>query len=926
MTTVLDPPMEDVDSTSPSGLEVELQRERPGVLARLIARLGSIPADAWVTFVVVAGCTVFTFAQFHPGLLFSDTTPTGGDMGAHVWGPAYLRDELLPKFRLTGWAPDWYAGFPAYNFYMVLPALAVVLADLVLPYGVALKLVSISGVLTLPLCTWAFGRLAGLKPPYPALMAVAATWFLFDESFTIYGGNIASTMAGEYSFSIALSLAMVYLGLLVRGLRTGRGAPVTAVVLAAAVLCHGIVAIYLVVVSVVFVAVYLSRDGLRFALATLPVGSLLTGFWMIPFVIQHPFMSDMGYERRPIGNAPNGLRDSNWQMLFPKGLAADRLIVAFALVGLIVSVVRRRRLGIALGVCAIGFSIWAIVWPTALLWNARILPWAYFSRYLLAAFGLADAMASVWFALAHRRRIDWPMWAGVLAIATALASWGVTAEMGRLHGFEWHDVAVFATVAAPIVVLAALVRHVHRGVGRLGSPGRWWRGSAPVVGAVAVVGIISMGLQVLPLGTKEVQAYTKADGTESSRWVYHWGPFTSNRRAFSSAWAKWNFKGYEGRDAYGEYRSIMTTMIEVGSAHGCGRAQWEYSDKLGRYGTPMSMMLLPFWTDGCIGSMEGLFFESAGTTPYHFMTRAQVSENSANPHRGLPSARLDLDEGVRRLQILGARYYLAFSDAAKAQADAHPDLVEVAQSGPWRVYLVAGSDLVTPLVNEPVRVSGAEGLDAWRELSVAWFCQPAAEPVLLAADGPDRWASASAVEAASPCETDGDDVTRLVPEPAAAARPLPEVQVSNVRVDDDDLWFDVDRIGVPVLVRVSYFPNWKVSGAEGPFRVSPNFMVVIPTDNQVRLHYGRSGVDLVAMGTTGVGAVGLVALMLVGPRRRRRPEVPTEADELPALPALRGSVQPDPDLVLVVEWDDSQDPIGPAEPDVPDASTPSPVG
>ena len=31
-------------------------------------------------------------------------------------------------------------------------------------------------------------------------------------------------------------------------------------------------------------------------------------------------------------------------------------------------------------------------------------------------------------------------------------------------------------------------------------------------------------------------------------------------------------------------------------------------------------MLLPFWTDGCIGSMEGLYFEASGSTPYHFLT------------------------------------------------------------------------------------------------------------------------------------------------------------------------------------------------------------------------------------------------------------------------------------------------------------------
>ena len=59
------------------------------------------------------GGRVFVFVQLQPGLMFTNTTPAGGDMGAHVWGPAYMRDHLLPNLRLTGWAPDWYAGFPA---------------------------------------------------------------------------------------------------------------------------------------------------------------------------------------------------------------------------------------------------------------------------------------------------------------------------------------------------------------------------------------------------------------------------------------------------------------------------------------------------------------------------------------------------------------------------------------------------------------------------------------------------------------------------------------------------------------------------------------------------------------------------------------------------------------------------------------------
>ena len=49
-----------------------------------------------------------------PSEIFVDSTPTGGDMGAHVWGPAFLRDELLPSWQIRGWSPDWYAGVPGH--------------------------------------------------------------------------------------------------------------------------------------------------------------------------------------------------------------------------------------------------------------------------------------------------------------------------------------------------------------------------------------------------------------------------------------------------------------------------------------------------------------------------------------------------------------------------------------------------------------------------------------------------------------------------------------------------------------------------------------------------------------------------------------------------------------------------------------------
>ncbi len=74
-----------------------------------------------------------------------------------------------------------------------------------------------------------------------------------------------------------------------------------------------------------------------------------------------------------------------------------------------------------------------------------------------------------------------------------------------------------------------------------------------------------------------------------------------------------------------------------------------------------------------------------------------------------------------------------------------------------------------------------------------------------------------------------------------------------------------------MLVKVSYFPNWHASGAEGPWRVTPNLMVVVPTSHDVTLTYGGSAADDVGLLATLIGIGALVALFVVPSVRRWRP-------------------------------------------------------
>ena len=290
------------------------------------------------------------------GDLLKNTTPTGGDMGAHVFTPDFVRTVLLPKGRLTGWTDSSYAGMPVLNFYFPLPSLLIAPLSFILPYGIAFKLVTVLGIVTLPVAAYKSGRLALLRPPVPTLMALAGLIFVLSRNYDaqIYGGNILSTMAGEFSFSISLSCATLFLGLYVRALRTGRGRGRAGVMLALTGLCHllptlfalitafflliayldpkrlrarrpdlavgvfvgaAVIALFVAVVNtkphaliaagLVLAAVvladwftgFIGLGQLRDAFLILATGGAIAGFWVLPFMVNLPYSNDMGWEK-----------------------------------------------------------------------------------------------------------------------------------------------------------------------------------------------------------------------------------------------------------------------------------------------------------------------------------------------------------------------------------------------------------------------------------------------------------------------------------------------------------------------------------------------------------------------------------------------------------------------------------------------------
>ena len=379
--------------------------------------------------------------------------------------------------------------------------------------------------------------------------------------------------------------------------------------------------------------------------------------------------------------------------------------------------------------------------------------------------------------------------------------------------------------------------------------------------------------------------------------------------ALASSWAQWNYSGYQAKAAWPEYHDLMSQMGTLGKQRGCGRALWEPSagetDAINNYGTSLALELLPYWTNGCIGSQEGLYFESSATKDAHFLTVSELADEPSNPVRGLVyGTTADFERGIDHARILGVRYLMFWTSVSKALADASPQLTKVLTTPDmdgqdpkgWSIYEIKNWGLVTGLDTEPVVATMHSGtrtsclpdagdleagdldthLNAWECATDAMWMDSSTFNRPVVASGPKSWQHVdlkpqhltTVTTPVGPSTSGGSTKviratgpSMLAPLDSTAVRHITPAKVTDVHETDSSITFHVDQIGKPVEVRTSYFPNWQVHGAKGIYRVAPNLMVVVPTQHNVRLEYGLTGADWLGRIGTLLGFV-LLALMI----------------------------------------------------------------
>jgi len=369
----------------------------------------------------------FLLTYLHPELLVQDTVITGGDTASHYFTAVYLKEYLLPQGKIMGWQPGNYAGFPLFQFYFPLPFLVMVGLSLALPMTVAFKLVTVAGILALPFGAYSLLKNLGLKRPAPDLGAVFVLPFLFMEANSAWGGNIPSTLAGEFGYSIGLALSLIYLGRMFRDIPGGPARPAgerrpvgNALILALVGLSHGYTLLFCVIGAGFFLLTtrnWISR--LAYVLEVNLLAFCFMGFWIVPLLLFLPYTTSYNLvwiinnwrEALPVilwPYAAIGLAWAGWK-LFPGREAADD----------------RERIFFFLFLMAAAGIFYFLANKIGLV-DIRFLPFGQIALVLLGAAGAAEAVrrlkarhlavpALVLFTIAwsahHERYIEkWVLW------------------------------------------------------------------------------------------------------------------------------------------------------------------------------------------------------------------------------------------------------------------------------------------------------------------------------------------------------------------------------------------------------------------------------------------------------------------------------------------------------------------------------------
>ena len=355
-----------------------------------------------ITLLVFAFIYGFIIFRLPWNLIFADTMVSGGDSGSHNY-IAYYAQEIFPKIRW--WSPDWTAGFPFLYFYPPFLFYLTSIFAYFFPINIVFKLITLLGTFCLPLTIFLCLKLLKFEFPIPHIGALFSLNYLFLEKFSIYGGNIPSTLSGEFSYSLSFALFFLFIGLLMRGIKENLYLIPNIFILSLMVLVHPFPVVVAVLVGFLLfftegVLVKKAKQVFVYLLKVYGSAFFITAFWSLPFLGLLSYTAKMSWTRIV-----------KLEEIFPSSLLPMLIFACFGILYFLIKWKKEKRLTVLFLIIITGLIPYLSL-NHSNIFNARFLPFVIIGYLLIAAYGLGSLLnlASLIF------KKSWQVWFTILSL------------------------------------------------------------------------------------------------------------------------------------------------------------------------------------------------------------------------------------------------------------------------------------------------------------------------------------------------------------------------------------------------------------------------------------------------------------------------------------------------------------------------------
>lgn len=735
--------------------------------------------------VALALITAMVFRYFPREVLGSEPA-TGGDTGSHFWTLYGLVEHALPDLSVRYWNPGNHAGEPRLLHYFPLPFLIMAAMASVVPIGTAYNIGTVLGTIMFPYAVYAALRGAGLRFPIPILGTAVALISHYNESYSMWGGNTLSTLAGQFAASYGIDFLLFGIGALCWEIRTGRFQILSSLFFAATLLSHGYPAlsipIFLASITILFPHAELRARLL--ACATSAVFSLLLSVWFVG-----PMLLNGKWQTK---HALSWFSDTILQEVYPavyhpfvNALGIILLLLALASLRGLEGAARKRftAAGAALVIGYLGHQLfWAYDPNLAGALQAKDLP----KRLpLYATLALGAVFAALYACLLAGRFRP-----GRKKIFLDAAIWLVPTLANALLYYILPLVELIDIRAVPQVHIfgclffAVLAGHLLNALGRLS----------------ALLLTFPLVITVMWWTHNHVQEYP--------------------------GWLQWNVSGWRNKPLY---PAVSQLSRSVKGSYSDPRIIFELSDKANATGTIRVWEMLPYFAGRA--TLESVYLEATLMSGEAVHLQAEISKFPSCPLPHLPCPTFNVAAARPRLELMGVGALIMANDEPIAQARASGFLQEPGTAnctscsalpgrsrfGPWTLFYLAPQPALAGVFRQaPELYTGKD----WRDRFYNWFREyDGAKRFLIAAENLDPSLRQSLER--------GDAIW------SADSSCHPKLKADFNRIE-----LSTDCPGKAHYLKFNYHPAWRVSTGDPLFIVSPAFIGIVPSQPEVVLEFG----------------------------------------------------------------------------------------